>query len=64
MHGLLAGVQLLDVQPQVSLPPARGRTELALIRGLVPRVDGSVGLQAVALREPSVTDVALIRLFT
>ena len=57
-------MQLLDVQPQVSLPPARGRTELALIRGLVPRVDGSVGLQAVALREPGVTDVALIRLFT
>ena len=64
MHRLLTGVKLLDVKPQVCFPPASCRAKLALISGFVPRVDGSVRLQAVALREPGMTNVTLIRLFT
>ena len=64
MHRLLAGVKLLDVKPQVCFPPASCRAKLALISGFVPRVDGSVRLQAVALREPGMTNVTLVGLFT
>ena len=64
MHGLLAGVELLDVESQVCFPPASCGTKLALIGGFIPRVDGSVRLQTVTLREPCVTNVTLIGLFT
>ena len=62
MHWLLRGVQFPHVQPQISLPSARGGTEVALEHGLVPGMDQAVGLQGVALGEPGVTDVALVGL--
>ena len=64
MHRLLARVELLDMKPQVCFPPASGRAKLALISGFIPRVDGSVGLEAVTLSEPGVADVTLVGLFT
>ena len=64
MHRLLARVELLDMKPQVCFPPASGRAKLALISGFIPRVDGSVGLQAVTLSEPGVANVTLVGLFT
>ena len=64
MHWLLAGVELLDVEPQVCFPPASCGAKLALIGGFIPRVDGSVRLQTVTLRKPRVTNVTLVGFFT
>ena len=64
MHRLLTRVELLDVKPQVSFPPASCGAKLALISGFIPRVDSSVGLQAVTLSEPGMTNVTFVRLFT
>ncbi len=52
----------LFLLPQVRLPPAGGRAELALEHGLVARVYLPVGLERVALGEPGVADLALVRL--
>ena len=60
MHRLLRGMQLLDVQPQVSFPAARGGTELALEYWLVAGVNKAMGFQRVALREPRMTYVTLV----
>ena len=64
MHRFLAGVQLLDVEPQVCFAAARGRTKFALVHGLVTGVDGSMGLQTVALCEPRVANITLIGFLT
>ena len=64
MHRFLTGVQLLDVEPQVCFAATGGRTKFALIHGLVTGVDGSVGLQTVALCEPRVANITLIGFLT
>ena len=62
MHRLLRGMQLLDVQPQVSFPATRGGTELALEDWLVAGVNEAMGFQRVTLREPRMTYVTLVGL--
>ena len=64
MHRFLTGVQLLDVEPQVCFAATRCGTKFALIHGLVTGVDGSVGLQTVALCEPRVANITLIGFLT
>ena len=61
MHRFLTGVQLLHVKPEVSLPAASCRTEFTLVDRLVSGVNGPVSLQTVALCEPGVADVTLVR---
>jgi len=38
VHGLLAGVELLDVEPEVRLPATGGGTQLAVVHRLVPGI--------------------------
>ena len=64
MHGLLTGVQLLDVKPEVSFPAAGCRTEFTLVDRLVAGVNGPVSLQTVALGEPRVANITFIGLLT
>ena len=70
LAALLAGerflgrVQLLDVNAQVGLATAGGRTQLALEDRFIAKVLRSVRLQTVALSETQFTKLARIRLLT
>ena len=57
----LASMELLHMQPEVGIPVAGDGAELALVDRFVS-VDSPVGLQAVALGEPGMADVTLVRL--
>ena len=65
-HRLLAGVELLDVEPEVGLAPTGGGTELTLVLGLVSGIcmNRLVCFQTVALRELGVANITLVRLFS
>ena len=54
-------MELLHMQPEVGIPVAGDGAELALVDRFVS-VDSPVGLQAVALGEPGMADVTLVRL--
>lgn len=61
---IVGGVQLLDVNAEVSLAATSRRTEVALEHRLVAHiVDQLVGLHRVGLRESRLADVAHVRLF-
>jgi hypothetical protein len=47
VHGLLAGVELLDMQPEVRLPSARGGAQLAVVHRLVPGIYGQAINQSI-----------------
>ena len=70
LAALLAGerflgrVQLLDVNAQVGLATAGGRTQLALEDRFIAKVLRSVRLQTVALSETQFTELARVRLLT
>ena len=53
-------MELLHMQPEVGIPVAGDWAELALVDRFVS-VDSPVVLQAVALGEPGVADVTLVR---
>lgn len=56
-------MQFLHVDAEIGFASARGGAEFTAEHGLVRyRVDQSVRLQAVGLRESGVTDLTLIRL--
>ena len=49
------------MKPEVSLATTGGGAELTLVDWLVSGVDSAVSLQTVALCEPGVADVTLVR---
>ena len=49
------------MKPEVSLATTGGGTELTLVDWLVSGVDSAVSLQTVALGEPRVADITLVR---